>query len=102
MNKRTKEIVESLGKFYLEKNNNNYGKTCEEICKIGFTKITVLGYREDAFVIFYVRRPGIFIGKCGENVDALRKHLGMQIKIAEDDEFTLEDAILNAAEPEDI
>lgn len=69
--KETQEVARLIGLFYLEKNNNDYVATEEEIKRLQITDIEV----EHCEIIVELSRPGLFIGKRGENVEQLQKYL---------------------------
>lgn len=71
-----KAEIKAKIKFFLEK------KGIKEIVKIHRIKV---GFRK---VIIYTERPGMLIGKRGENYNELKKELGLKIKIIEFDPFS--------------
>jgi len=75
-----KDAARKIGLFYLEKNNNNYEATEQEINKLRITKVDVT----DNKVIIITERPGLLIGKRGENIDKLTEALGMNVHIIEE------------------
>lgn len=82
--KDVKEICEQIGEFYLNKYNGNYAETEEHILRLGFSSIELDENKTKVTVI--VARPGLFIGKRGENVEQLEKCLGKKIHIIESPE----------------
>lgn len=80
LDNKTHEIAVSIGNFYLKKNDDDYKKTEEDILNLRIVKLEV----RDEVVIITTSRPGLLIGKRGENIDLLSKHLGMKLKIIED------------------
>lgn len=75
-----KDAARKIGLFYLKKNNNDYEATEQEINKLRITKVDVT----DNKVIIITERPGLLIGKRGENIDKLTDALGMEIHIIEE------------------
>lgn len=73
INPKIKEICESIGQFYLQKNDGDYIATRHEIKEVDFTKVE---WNEDeGKITLEVDRPGLIIGKRGENLYQLVKHL---------------------------
>lgn len=79
--KKVKDVAERIGEFYLHKNNGDYSKTAKEIVEINFTKLEVT---EDDVVIITTSRPGLLIGKKGENIVGLQLFLSKDTKIVEE------------------
>lgn len=77
--KKAIEAAQAIGLFYLEKNKGNYAKTSDEITTLQFTDVSV----DDEVVVITTKRPGLLIGKRGENVDKLQNYLGRKIRIIE-------------------
>jgi ribosomal protein S3 len=68
-----------LSTFYLIKNNHDYQKAAKEVISLNITDIEVQGEE----IHIYLNRPGLIIGRKGENIDALTKFLGKTVKIHE-------------------
>ena len=75
-----REVAQMIGTFYLSKNNGDYEAAEKEIDRLRIAKIEVA----DGVVFILSARPGILIGKRGENIGALQEHLGKKIKIFEE------------------
>ena len=73
------EIGYSIGFFYAQKHNMDFVKAAAEVSKLGLYNITMRG----DVVVLHTTRPGLWIGRKGENIDALSKHLGKKIDIKE-------------------
>ncbi len=82
LSKTTKEAAVAIGEFYLAKHNGDHNKACEELLNVRIRELIVL--RD--FIIIKTERPGMLIGKRGENIDELQKHLGKAIHIVEDED----------------
>jgi len=85
------EIAKSIGEFYLKKNNGNYVETAEEIFRIQIIRIELeqgepCPHCGVPTVVVAITSPriGALIGKRGNNVDALQRHLGKKVKLIED------------------
>lgn len=88
---KVKEIAKSIGQFYLQKNNGDYIATEKEVLRLQIKKIEFLIRENPAGeqiheAIITAGRVGLLIGKRGTNIDALTKHLGMKVKIMEDND----------------
>ena len=81
MTKNQKELAEQIGLFYLSKCEGNYDKAREEIERSGITNILPI---KDIAVI-WTRRPGILIGKRGENIEKLESFIHYKIHIIEEE-----------------
>jgi hypothetical protein len=87
----TANILRSIGYFFLQRNENSFDKTRKHLKDLFITDVR---YKNKILTI-RLGRPGILIGKRGETIDALKKHLeaslgeGLKIKIVENniDEF---------------
>jgi len=71
-----RDIAQVIGAYYLEKNNNNYYKTGEDIRNLGITQIE---HKRDTIIIT-LQRVGLLIGRRGENIDKLQKFLVRETK----------------------
>jgi len=83
--KKLRAIAIKIGEFYLEKNKDtdtlkNFNKATEEIYSLGITQLILKRNK----IIITLQRPGVLIGKRGENIDSLSKFLNMEIDIKED------------------
>jgi len=79
------DVARMIGEFYLDKNKGDYKKTNEEISEL---KITRIDYNFKTLNIT-TGRPGLIIGRRGENIDKLREYLSnlvghFELKIIED------------------
>lgn len=77
------EVVEKareVGEFYLQKNNGDREKAEEEILRCEFLNMELI--RGELYL--YTSRPGVVIGKRGQNIDDLASFIGMPIKIIEE------------------
>lgn len=89
-----RQVIKSIGDFYLQKNNGDVKKANEEIDNLRFTKIEFLklplepfesvGRTNEDHVVITTMQPGFLIGKRGENVNLLEKHIGKKIHIEEE------------------
>lgn len=73
-------IAKKIGEFYLDKNNGDHEKANEEISRVRFNHVEFLN---DNRVLLEVSRPGILIGKRGENIEKLQEFLGHKLYIKE-------------------
>ena len=84
-----REMAMDIGNYYLQKNNEDYVKTEADIRKLGITNIDIVetiknGNTDKTVVEITTFRPGLLIGRKGENIDALTNHLGVhEIKCIE-------------------
>jgi len=90
ISKQTKEVAEKIGEFYLTKNNNDYQKTAEEIRSLRVTEIIAI----NDFVVIKVGRPGLLIGKRGQNIDALQAATGKKFYIIEVEDNDIESHLI--------
>ncbi len=82
LSEQVQNIAREIGLFYLEKNGGDFKKTEEEIGILQISKIEI--GNPDRIVIITTGRPGVLIGKRGQNIEALEKHLSRKIHIIED------------------
>lgn len=75
-----KDVAQRIGQFYLAKHNNDYDATATELLRLQITQLTI----EDDVVTITTARPGLLIGKRGQNVEALENHLNAKVKIKEE------------------
>ena len=76
---QAEEIGYAISSFYLNKNNQSYSAAQKDVENLKITNITI----ENDVVTISIARPGLLIGRKGENIDALEKHLDKKIKIVE-------------------
>lgn len=76
--KEQEEIGYKISSFYLQKHNGDYTTAREEVEKVRINNIEV----RDNKVFIFTSRPGLLIGRKGENIDKLISILG-PIKIVE-------------------
>jgi len=95
---KEKEVISQIGKFFLERNlkksdnetklHQVYLQTREEIQDLCITRII---FTSDRSIDIYLGRPGLLIGKKGEQINELSEHLKKyginKIQIIEDDLF---------------
>lgn len=86
INEKTRQIAEQIGEFFLLENNKDYEKTANFLTRLNISRIDVLCSE----VMIHLSRPGLLIGRRGENVEKLEKFLDKKIRIIED-----EDCLLN-------
>lgn len=75
-----REVASQIGQFYLQKNDYDYAATEKEITSL---RVTTLEIKEGKVVIT-LARPGLIIGRKGENIGNLAKFLNRKIHIVED------------------
>lgn len=83
-----------IANFYAQKFNGDYAKAGEEARKLQITDIKVSGNE----VEISLARPGLLIGRKGENIDKLSAHLKKKIKVVESFHW---DVILTPYDPMD-
>jgi len=82
---KVKEAARNIGAFYLQKNHGDFKAAELEILKLQISSISVDDKLPNSVSIAITTgRPGLLIGKRGENIDALTKFLGTQVKVIED------------------
>ena len=72
-------IAEEIAGFYLQKNNFDYKKTNEEIEKVRIQNVE----KTKKGITIFTERPGLLIGRGGENIRELQKFLNSDIRIEE-------------------
>jgi ribosomal protein S3 len=96
--KQEKEIISKIGRFFLERNlkksdnetkvHQVYLQTRKEIQILGITRIVLTSDNE---IEIHLDRPGLLIGKKGEQINALSKYMEQyginKIQILEDNLF---------------
>lgn len=80
LDKKVKGVAKKIGEFFLQKNNNDYERTADEITNLHITKLEDDGDK----IRITLGRPGMLIGKRGEQVDKLISYLGRKLHIIED------------------
>jgi len=73
-----RDLARIIGEFYLDKNKGDYKKAHEEISSLGITEI----YLSKTFIktiSIKLLRPGLIIGRRGENIDKLKEYLSKQL-----------------------
>lgn len=80
MDEKKKELLQSIGVYFLGYYNNDYKKTEKILLNMMISKVEIA----DDEITFVLGRPGILIGPRGMHVDNLTKKLDMKIKIVED------------------
>jgi ribosomal protein S3 len=95
---KTKDIEDKFAKFYLEKNHNDCDNAIAEIRSLG---IKLLYFSNTGSVCITVKRPGLLIGKRGENIEKLQKYLGCEVIIKEFDGCDIEDQLINLVHQND-
>lgn len=79
LSETVKDMASRIGEFYLQKHSKDYDKACEELERLQITDIDV----GDAVTI-KLCRPGMLIGKRGQNVTELEAFLGKKVVIREE------------------
>lgn len=86
-----KKIIEGIAKFYLnrsQKASNTWNeaviKTTVAIRNLGICNLHVRNDEGKTTVVITLERPGLLIGKRGENIDELSKYLNADVRIVED------------------
>jgi ribosomal protein S3 len=78
------KIYKAIGEFYLKKHANDYEKTREDLRNLLISDV-ICAYD---VVIIKTSRPGLLIGKKGENITALEKHLEKRVAVVEVNSFS--------------
>lgn len=73
------EIGQQIGLFFLAQNNQDYQKTGEFLRNLCITDIR----EENDYLVIETARPGLLIGRKGQNIDGLIEHLKRPIHIHE-------------------
>ena len=73
---RCQQVARLIGEFYLAQDNNSYVEASKSIQMLGITKIDVMGNK----ITITLTRPGILIGRRGENIDALTAYLSRYLE----------------------
>ena len=82
-NKPSQELQDigyEIGHFYLKKCGNNYQAAQKEVESL---KITNIEKVNDDTINITLARPGLLIGRKGQNIEALVDHLKKKINITE-------------------
>lgn len=77
-----REIAAKIGQFYLNKNNYDYNITRKELLELNIHNIQIINFPFKKILI-YTSRPGLLIGKRGQNFKALEAWIGYPIEIKE-------------------
>lgn len=85
ISQEVKDVCKKINKFYLKK-NLGHGEVAErELLALQITKVRLSPDVEHPDTVeITTNRPGLLIGKLGQNIDDLSKFLGMKIKIREE------------------
>lgn len=83
LDQRAVDVAAEIGMFYLEKNKFDYEKTRYEINRLYITNICTVTDSKEPLVSIETKRPGLLIGKRGQNITALEEYIGMKIYIME-------------------
>lgn len=75
------EIAARIGVFFLRKNDNDYEAARKEILELRISNISF--ENPPGEVSIELSRPGLLIGRRGEQIDSLEKFLGHKILIVE-------------------
>lgn len=75
-----REMAALIGQFYLRKHNNDYIATEKAIVDLRISDLRVEGDK----VIIVTARPGLLIGRRGQNIDELTAFLNKKIHIIEE------------------
>jgi len=93
---KIRKVASLIRDFYLDKNKdiNDMDKTYkhaqEEIIMVGFTNIDIKSNK----IIITLRRPGIFIGRKGENINAFKEYLNKNIKFCKNPEIDIKEDMI--------
>lgn len=74
------EVGYSISNFYLKKHNFVYPDAQREVEKL---KITSIEVNDEGDVMIYLGRPGLLIGRRGENINDLSAFLNRKINVVE-------------------
>lgn len=85
LSKEVRNIANHIGEFYLAKNNGDIDKTNDELERLRLNRIEL----SSEAIVLVTSRPGILIGKRGENITKLIEYLAgpypeKKVKIVED------------------
>lgn len=81
---KSQEAASKLSKFYRIKNGDNESKECYKAAREEISKLKIVNIKaEDDVITISLARPGLLIGKKGENIFALQKYFGTKIEIVE-------------------
>jgi ribosomal protein S3 len=87
ISEEVKSLARKIGQFYLEKNSGVYAFAEKDILNLRILKIDLI---ENCVVLIELSRPGVLIGKRGENLYALSRFLEKPIKVVEAEENILD------------
>lgn len=72
-------IAAKLGYFFLQEKEGDYAKACDEITRLRINDLRL----EDGKLVIETSRPGLLIGRRGERITNLQKHMDMPLHIEE-------------------
>jgi len=78
---KLEQIGYDIASFYLNKNKNDYVAAEKEVISLNITDIQIDPYNSKLRI--FTARPGLLVGRKGENLDNLSKHLKREIEIVE-------------------
>lgn len=92
ISEEVKEIACKIGQFFLEKNELDYKAACLEIEKLRINNLSIFSKRTNGETTIEIEtsRPGLVIGRHGEQIDKLSKYLGVKIRLVETKETILD------------
>lgn len=90
MTKDKIELLDKIGHFFL-KEKEDYQETERFLRLMEITQIERVSSHK---IVILLRRPGMLIGKKGQRLEALEKHLNLKIQIVEDTNPSLYDFLI--------
>lgn len=92
ISEEVKDIAHRIGQFFLEKNELDYKAACAEIEKLRINNLSIYEKRTNGKTTIEIEtsRPGLVIGRRGEQIDKLSKYLGVEIRLVETKETLLD------------
>ncbi len=79
-------LAGDIGHFFLLKNERSYHECHKEIDSLHITGLDII----DGKAVITLSRPGLLIGRKGEQIEKLAKHLGMPIYVKETENRVLD------------
>ena len=73
-----------IGFFYLDKNNRDHEVTTKDIESLRIRDLVLVNPKK---LKIFTARPGLILGRRGQNLDALQKHLNLEIEVEECDDW---------------